>query len=51
MDRLYLTDFVTPLERGAKTPAVEEAFKAGKEQFGGMRDRRGREQEERDCLG
>ena len=29
VDRLYLTDFVTPLERGAKTPAVEEAFKAG----------------------
>ena len=29
VDRLYLTDIVIPLERGAKTAAVEEAYKAG----------------------
>ena len=27
--RLYLTDFVVPLNRGAKTTEVDEAFKAG----------------------
>lgn len=29
MDRLYLTDFVTPLERAAKTEAVAAAYKDG----------------------
>ena len=27
--RLYLTNYVTPLERGAKSPEVAEAYKAG----------------------
>lgn len=30
MDRLYLTDFVTPLERAAKTEAVAAAYKDGR---------------------
>lgn len=30
MVRLYLTDFVVPLHRGAATEAVSEAFKAGR---------------------
>ena len=29
MSRLYLTDFVIPLERGAKSAAVAKAFKEG----------------------
>ena len=30
MSRLYLTDFVIPLERGAKSAAVAKAYKEGR---------------------
>lgn len=29
VSRLYLTDFVTPIERGAKSAEVKKAFEAG----------------------
>jgi len=42
---------VIPLERGAKTAAVEEAYKAGLDFGRGIMRRRGRQQVERDRLG